>query len=605
MLDQFHFIRPLWLLLIPAGLMVTAMLWLRMIRRSNWENVCDPHLIKPLLVGKQLATNRLPYAGLVLAWILAALALAGPAWQQLPQPVYSSLQGRVIVFDLSKSMDSTDLTPSRLARARYKLNDMILAGRGLQQGLVVFAGDAFTVAPLTDDTDTLINLVPSLVTDTLPVQGSRSDLGLLLAMNLFESAGFDSGEILLITDGISIETADIAEALRARGYRTSVLAVGTTEGAPIPSPDGGFLKNSDGGIVIPKLQPTQLRQVAQLGQGRYAALTVDNSDIRHLTRPISDAMDWEISSDPAMKNQFGGDRWVDSGPWLVLPLLVIAAAAFRRGWIISLLLFYLPLLPENAHAFGWDDLWQRPEQQAAALFKTGEFKRIGDNAPAQWRGAARYRMGDFDEAGEAFSAAAQMDARAHYNRGNTLARSRALEPAIEAYNHALQLDPGLEDAKFNRELVQNLLNQEEQAQQDSPQSTQQQESKQNSDSTDPTDSEQSAQQNGDSTNASQGQNSDHPEDFQQAEQESFEQESGEQKSDEQQQEIESIQQATDSNQENTDPLKPPRTRPQLNEQQLALEQWLKRIPDDPGGLLRRKFAWQYRQRAPQQQEQNW
>jgi Ca-activated chloride channel family protein len=159
-----------------------------------------------------------------------------------------------------------------------------------------------------------------------------------------------------------------------------------------------------------------------------------------------------------------GDEWQDRGPWLLLPLLLIVALAFRRGWLLLLPLVLMPMWPVTAEATTWHDLWQRPDQQAAQALRNGDAKRAQQLAhdPA-WRGAAAYRAGDYATATQALQRAPGSDAA--YNRGNALARQGQYQQAIDAYDHALKLDPAHADAKANRQAVEDWLRQQKQKQQ--------------------------------------------------------------------------------------------------------------------------------------------
>ncbi|MCB1776756.1 MAG: VWA domain-containing protein [Candidatus Competibacteraceae bacterium] len=160
-LTEFHWLRPAWLwALLPLALMV----W-QLLRQSSgasaWEKQCDPHLLARLLV-RRTPHHRLPLLLLTVSWVLTVIALAGPVWQKLPQPVFQTQAARVMVLDLSPSMNASDLRPSRIDRARFKMLDLLARFREGQTGLVVFAEEPFVVAPLTDDTKTIAALLPAL-----------------------------------------------------------------------------------------------------------------------------------------------------------------------------------------------------------------------------------------------------------------------------------------------------------------------------------------------------------------------------------------------------------------------------------------------------------
>ncbi len=463
-----HFIRPGWLLLLPLAILIPV-LWRRLRRPSgDWSRVCDDHLLRWLSVGKASAQpGRFgPWvAGLV--WMVAAIALAGPGWEKLPDSSFSSRDARVLILDLSMSMMAEDLKPNRLTQARFRLSDMLNETLEGQTGLVAYAGDAFVVSPLTSDTNTIRNMLPALRPDVIPVAGSRPDRALELAAELLDRSGFVRGEILLIADSGSQAAVSLAANLAKQGIYTSVLAVGTPQGAPIPSGDG-FVSDSKGNIVVARLQRDALPAIASAGGGRYSELTAgSNAD-----------SPWASTggSEFARRDEALGERWKDTGPWLVLLLLPLVAFSFRRGLLFVLPLLILPtmLISTDANASLWDDLWSSRDQQAQ---KALQQERAADAAvlakdPAI-AGEAFYRSGDFARAGQSWSQPGTTDgalvdgsgADTHYNRGNAMAQAGEFKAAIAAYDAALELDPQMEDASFNRDLVEKMKQQQEQEQQ--------------------------------------------------------------------------------------------------------------------------------------------
>ncbi len=567
MMDGFplHFIRPLWLTLIPLAVII-PLLWRHLRRPSgDWSKVCDVHLLRWLSVGDTASRpSRFgPWlAGLM--WLLAAVALAGPSWQKLPDSSFTSRDARVLVLDLSLSMLAEDLKPNRLTQAHFRLTDMLSGALEGQTGLVSYAGDAYVVSPLTSDTNTIRNMLPALRPDVIPVSGSRPDLALEMAAELLKRSGMAQGEILLIADSGSRAAEKIATSLAQQGIFTSVLAVGTLQGAPIPSGDG-FVSDSKGNIVVARLQRDALQAIARAGGGKYSELTAGST-----TNSPWAAVD---GSEFARKDDALGERWKDSGPWLVLVLLPLVAFSFRRGLLFVLPLLMLPglLLSTNAQAGLWEDLWASKDQQAQTALQQ---ERAADAAvlaqdPAI-AGEAFYRSGDFVRAGQSWLQRDQADS--HYNRGNSMAQTGEFEAAIAAYDAALALDPGMEDAVFNRDLAEQMKQEQEQQQKD-------QENSEGDSSEEQSDDE-----------SEQGENSD--------EQSSEEQQDGE-KSDE-----ESDQQK--EGEENDEPSESEMEQNWSEEDAQAMEQWLRRIPDDPGGLLRRKFRNQHQRRgAPADESEEW
>ena len=332
-MSEFHFLRPLWLLLLP---LVVLLLWSGYRRRGqagNWANVVAPALL-PFVVSQDAGTGRLrrwSVVGAGLALVVAVLALSGPAWDRLPTPALRSAEALVVVLDLSRSMDATDTEPSRLARARLKILDLLERRPNGQTALVVFSAHAFTVTPLTNDTATISALVGSLTTDIMPSRGSYPDAGINKAVELLKQAGVPNGEILLITDA-EVEPpteAAVAEAAQL-GHHVHILGVGTAAGGPIPRSEGGFVTDATGQVVVPRLPATALRRLADTGGGIYMTLSADNSDIARLaarTDAAGAAVDDpdEASVETAL--------WRDQGPYLVLLLLPVMLYAFRRGLI--------------------------------------------------------------------------------------------------------------------------------------------------------------------------------------------------------------------------------------------------------------------------------
>ena len=589
------FVRPWWLAAVPAGLALVWWLRRHWDRRGSWESIVDPALLPHLVVGTGSPRREWPWAVMAVAVIVAATALAGPAFVRLDQPVFRSLAARVIALDVSRSMDASDLSPSRMVRARHKVSDLLRRSGDGRTGLVVFAGDAFVVAPLTRDADTLVHLLSAIDTSVVPVQGSRPDLGLEMARELLEQGRATAGEIILVTDGVKgPRTRDTAETIAGKGIRVSVLAAGTEEGAPVPLPEGGFLESPSGDIVVPGVDMTALRSVAGAGKGRFSIATADDTDVDWLLGARVDDP-WRRSLEEMDRTT---DEWRDEGPWLVLALLPLAALAFRRGWLLVLPLA-LSMPSPDAGAFELADLWARRDQQAARAIERGDTDRAVAVAPDhRWRGAALYRGGRYDESAGAFTEGDSADD--HYNRGNALARAGDLRGALDAYGEALARHPGHEDAEHNRKIVESLIR------------------------TQPEPRDGDGERDGTGATDAQGADAGAPdgaarradEELQAGERD----ESGEGAPRAQggahggerarsAQASEGSRATRDGEEHEVDArggsaAGADRTRggfgdehPLTEEQRLAYEQWLRRIPDDPGGLLRRKFALEYRARG--------
>ncbi|WP_426661467.1 tetratricopeptide repeat protein [Rhodanobacter aciditrophus] len=447
-LAQFHFLRPWWL----CALAVLPWLLWQASRRSRGlqalSRLVDAELLPQQLRGRG-ARQRLPLGLLALAWLLAVLALAGPAWSRVEQPLYARRAAQVVAISLSQRMLSHDVAPSRIDRARFKAHDLLAANRDGLNALIGYAGEAFVVAPLTSDAHSLGTLLDAMAPDTMPVDGDNAAAAIERGAALIRDAKIGGGSLVLIADTADVAAQAAARKARAEGVRVSVLGVGTPNGAPVPLPGGGFLHDAQGHLQLAGRDDAALAAVAAAGGGRYVPMSANDADVAALRGEL------RAGATQTAQGQLG-DEWQDRGPWLLLLLLPLAALAFRRGWLLLLPLALLPMLPGSAHAASWRDLWQRRDQQAATALQRGDAKQAMQLArdPA-WRGAAAYRAGDYAAAAQALREAKGTDAA--YNLGNALAREGKYQDAIKAYDRALRLDPANLDAKANRQAVEDWL----------------------------------------------------------------------------------------------------------------------------------------------------
>ena len=500
-LNQFHFLRPEWFAAIIPLLLLVILIRKATAKQSGWQSVIPSHLYQYMVIGKTEVGAKPPIMLLAIAWFVSVIALAGPTWERLPQPVYQLKMGHVLVIDMSLSMRATDMTPDRLTRAKYKAIDLVNAiGEG-EMGLVAYAGDAFVISPLTEDAANITTLIPSLSPEIMPVPGSDPLLGIESAAALLTNAGYNSGMIYWITDGIELaQQNELQEYVASIPFTLNALTVGTAEGAPIRQQSGELLKDHTGSIVIPKLNDDAVKGVVKTSGGRFESFTSNDTDIEALAA-IS-LLDKGNSEEDEEDNNIQGDQWKEVGPYLVVLLLPLAAFAFKRGLVFLLLVGLLsPPVMQKAHALQGSDVanerqsgiensaqpkslswWQKPfmndNQEALNSYQRGKYKdAVSQFDDKLWKASSLYKSGEYERALAAFENIPGPESL--YNQGNALAKLGKLEKAIEKYERALQEAPDFEDAKTNKKIIEDLLEQQAQQEKQNQQQNQQQGSDQN------------------------------------------------------------------------------------------------------------------------------
>lgn len=640
-LNQFHFLRPLWFLALLPALLLCLGLWLRQRQSQQWVRYIAPNLLPFLLDQVQIRQKKWPLLGVFALWLTAVTALAGPVWQKIPQPVERNTEALVICWDLSPSMLAEDVKPSRLVRSRLKLIDLLQARRDGQVALIAYAAEAYTVTPLTDDRQTLINLLPALSPTTLPSVGSNPEMALTQALQLLKDGGVRRGNILFLTDEIEPAALDfMADELSRTPHQLTLWGVGTEQGAPIPLPDGGFAKNRQGEIVVARLNEGALQTFAKEQRAYYLPMLPTSSDIETLVQLLS----------PQNRNTQRSDRvfdqWFEHGQYLPLVLLPFVAWLFRRGLIFTWLL--LALLPfgysPRAQALSWQDLWLTEDQQAQRELQRGNSEAATRFTTPERRGAALFAQQEYDAAAKEF--AAGDDAADAYNRGNALAHAGRFEEAVKAFDQALKQRPGFPEARDNRAIAQQLADLQKQQQ-----SEQQQQSGQQQNSGDQQDAQNGQEQGSDQQQSGQNQSGEQSQDSagggdQEADAEPGQSGEQEQSGPDEMSDEEAAQRAAREQEEDeadaeenpysaAQPKEPgaeqageeQRSVPQqvepgqeapegekiqglaemssepMTEEEQMLEQWLRKVPDDPSGLMRNKFKYQYLQRRQSLRDQ--
>lgn len=670
-LASLHWLRPEWLLAaVPALLLAWCLCRLPPPGLARWQQHIDAALLPALLRGATTSAGRWPIHILLVGWILACLALAGPAWEKSNANALKRVDALVILLDLSPSMLAQDVAPSRLQAAQYKILDLLKQRREGYTALVAYSGSAHVVAPLSDDANTIAALVPTLEPGVMPVLGSQTEDGIAEAIQLVKNAHFPRARFLLVTDGVD-ESAfnNIRSQLSGQPFSLNIIGVGTAQGGTVPLKQGAVLRDATGQPRLFTFDNAPLRELAANTGGQYSDLALDDSDIAPVISPESQTK----PNDPTRDNDKRElEQWLDAGYWLVLPLLALALLAFRRGMLLACVLpFALCWQPSPANALDWDSWWLTPDQQAQRKLEQQDATAAAQLfTDSQWKAYAEYQSGQHDKAAEHF--ASQSTAAAHYNRGNALARNGQLQEALHSYEQALTAQPDFDDASFNQSIVKKLLEQqkkqEQQKQQNQGQQNQDQQSQQQNSPSSQNQGDQS-QQNGDASQQAGQQQSNQPSNQQQSGQQSGDQQPSNQPTGDPSQSTtgqnpgeqgdnasgngsspsdqndplnkdparqnatneappastppsspastaepsadqqppagdttsaEAAEAEKPAKPASTDPAQSAQANaaesPEAREKRQATEQWLRKVPDDPGGLLRNKFEYYYQQK---------
>lgn len=565
--------RPEWLMALPLLGWLLWKLWHRQKRTGRWQMILPVAFHRVLLSGGNGRSSKLPWIALGGAWLLALLALLGPSWERVEQSTQKPADPLVVMLQLTPDMLATDKSPNRLEQARRKLYDLLQSRNDAQTAIIVYAGSAHTLVPLSDDLATSRNLLEALKPSLMPEPGQRADLAVEKALSLLDQGALGQGRLLLMTSSLSQQEREgIRQALKGHTPQLLMLGIGSRDGAPVVDESGQFLKDDQGAILVPRLDSPALRAFALEVDGRYRQARLDDNDLRGLG--LLDGPRHLRDRDQTVHL----DTWADQGYWLLLPLLLLAACAGRRGWLLCLPLLFM--VPQPSYAMSFTDLWLRPDQQGQRLLEQKKpLEAVEHFKDPMWQGIALYQAGDYAAAAERF--AEVNSASAHYNRGNSLARSGELEAAIDAYEQALELQPDLQAAAQNKALVEQLLEQQHAESNPAPDKTDQ----------NPAEPEQ-APPISTSNNSATGDTTQHQESSSVTEpdapansDDTLEPPPGSEP-----------QPGENANEDSTTtrPLAP--TSDHLDEEhRQALEQWLRQIPDNPSELLRRKFWYEQQQ----------
>lgn len=454
-IDNLHFLRP-WLLLAGVPALAAAFYMMRAsYPLHQWTGFIAPHLLPHLVSGIGLAKWIRPSTMLILVALLSSIAMAGPTWRQSVSPFIQDQAPLVFVVDLSRSMDQSDIAPTRLERAKQKMRDILAARESVLAAVVVYAGSAHVASPLTNDADVLLNLVEALSTQAMPRRGKYVEKSLPKMARLVAPTSLP-GTVILLTDAVSKPSAQKVQSFCTTsptdqhqwivyGIGRASTDVGTTDTDQPPH----------GQLSLP-LERASLQNLADGCSGQYVEVSHENTDVKLISSQIQSHFE-----------SAGGEErpWIDMGYYLLFPIALVTLLWFRRGWAlhwIILATFIIPLtIPQAAHADDapsaqfWD-LWLSPDQQGYWAYKQGDYVQAAHHfEDLMWKGTAYYLAEQFDNAIEVFLRIDTLDAR--FNLGNAYAQNQQYLEAVRAYDEVLALNTDHVGAEKNQKIVQRLI----------------------------------------------------------------------------------------------------------------------------------------------------
>lgn len=616
--EHFHFAHPLWLV---AGIAapVIGILFFFFYRKKyaahRLDQFIDSHLLPYLIVQNPEKKERsywLPILFFCTAWIFLTLALAGPRWSFREVETLTEDQSLVILLDLSESMNAADAKPTRLVRAKQKIEDLLRISKGVKIGLIAFAADPHMLAPLTEDKNTVYQILPSLNTDLIHTQGSRLSSALDMAANLLSAEKGRNKAILVISDGGFEDASAIvtAKKLGEQGIVVHALGIGTIEGVDLINARNQTPHHS-------KLEKERLNEISIAGNGRY----VEDHYSGHEEEAIIDELHKRSETEIALgkKNRFWDERFY----LMLLPVIPLFLIWFRKGAIFAALLFFSASL----QAAPLESYFLNAEQRGQHAFEAKDYSAAANSFEDPYhKGVAYYRAGNFAAAEKCFKASTRPDCAvsAKYNLGNALAMQQKFKDAIKAYESTLKMAPDHTRAKENLELIKKMQqdqkqkssdqdksdsNQSEQEEQESQEKQENQD--QEGDQKEPSDKQDNSsqdQQSQDSpeeeSDSSEKQEEQHPDNQESddSEPEGEESESEESESDESENGGEAEPEEAGAPEEEKETAE---ANPARSQEDLDADLWLNRIESDPQTFLKNKFMIESRKNGTKEGVDPW
>jgi len=439
--SDFHFLRPtfLWGLIPVVLLLIIGLVGLR--DDTKWKKIISPHLRPYMIKGGTLRAKLLMQLFQFLALGIGITALAGPTWKKVELPGKTLESPLVILLDLSQSMMATDIQPSRLERAKFKIQDFLEADPGARIALIGFAGTAHTVVPLSEDYRIIKTHIENLSPKVMPFRGSDLERALAKADTLL-SVTKAPGRVLLLSDDFSkSDFALIQSFTEEPGRSLDILPVNTRTGSEVPAYTGKGSLRDAGEPVYSALNEDLLTKINSLDRVAVHQLTLDNSDVKLIAKITAGNL--EFTEKPKEKD----DDWRDFGVLFLIPAAVLILFWFRKGWVLysfsAILLLGSCQNQESKKTF--KDLWYTKDYQGQLLSDEGDFQRAAETYDEPLRkGVAFFKSGDYDDAILEFSR--DTGSLAAYNLGLAYYKNGDYASAMMAFGEAASMDPEMQEA---------------------------------------------------------------------------------------------------------------------------------------------------------------
>ena len=570
-LSMIHFARPYWLLLLPLIWLLFFLIRYKNTGSHTLNKAIDQNLLVHLEQSEQPSQIN-KWLGL-LSISLCVVGLAGISWVKAPSMMFESSSKTIFVIDQSLSMYARDIQPNRQTLLIQTIRDILGQSKDGNISLVAFAGDAYTITPFSQDKNTITHFLLALEPIIMPVYGSNLTSGVQDALSLIPNKK-TAAHLIILTDSLDAKDQKTIPSLLAdHNLHTDLIAIGTQKGGTVLLPNGQIL-TADGKNVIPHTPVDQLRAFAKTIHAHFYHGRLTPAQLTAITQ----------NTDQHAKDQQADNRsfhWIDQGHWFAFPFLLWLAFQFRRGMLLTLMLAVF-LLPSNKASASPLDWFKTPDQLGQEAANHDHWKKANQYfQQPDWKAASEYALGKYDQAASTLFNVSK-SAADFYNLGNALALSGKLQPAIDTYKRALELNPTMKDAQDNLKYLE-----KQKKQQQSKNANQKKQSNKNSSSKKNNDKNNSSGKNHSNTkqnHPSKQTTPPHSSDKTASDSAAKKQKKSPEKQDKKPS-SEDNKQASEKKQQQQESANVELNR----EQKQALKQWLRQIQDNPGTLLQRKL----------------